>query len=137
MNTINQDIGKKYNCSLLFLGKNGAQEFCSNKISLMVIKTLKNALQLKEYEGCQDYPLCDTVIYNVLNPPFTKALWAKTRITAQQISFKNFIVESIEDSYDYNFISIFSEIGGSIGILVGMSCMTIVEFSMEMYKKLF
>ena len=132
---MNQYIYEQYNCSIFFLGENDAQEFCSNNITLMVIKKLKNALLQNEYMGCQDYPLCNNVMYNVLNPPSQKYDYYKNTVSKQTISFKNFIVESIEDSYDYSFISIFSEIGGSIGILVGMSCMTIVEFLMEMYKK--
>ena len=132
---MNQYINEQYNCSILFLGENDAQEFCSNNITLMVIKKLKNALLQNEYMGCKDYPLCNNVMYNVLNPPPQKYDYYKNTVSKQTISFKNFIVESIEDSYDYSFISIFSEIGGSIGILVGMSCMTIIEFLMEMYKK--
>ena len=52
-----------------------------------------------------------------------------------KISFKNTMVQVIEDSYDYNFISIFSEIGGSIGILTGISCMSVVEFLLWFHKK--
>ena len=44
-------------------------------------------------------------------------------------------VEVIEDQYDNTFISIFSDIGGSIGVLVGMSCMTIVEGLLMLHKK--
>ena len=136
INTINKNIGEQYNCSILFLGKNDAQDFCSNNITLMVIKKLKNAILQKEYMGCKDYPLCNNVIYNVLNPPSPKSYNYKNSVSFQTISFQNFIVESIEDSYDYSFIRVFSEIGGSIGILVGMSCMTIVEFMIEIYMKL-
>ena len=53
------------------------------------------------------------------------------------ISYENYNVEYLEDSYVYGFISIFSEIGGSIGILIGLSCMTIVDFLIEVYKKIF
>ena len=45
-------------------------------------------------------------------------------------------VEVIEDNYDYTFISIFSEIGGSIGVLIGMSCMTIVDGLLMIHKKI-
>ena len=52
------------------------------------------------------------------------------------INFENTMVEVIKDSYDYDFISIFSEIGGSIGVLIGMSCMTIVEFGLMLHEKI-
>ena len=41
----------------------------------------------------------------------------------------------IEDSYNYSFLSIFSEIGGAVGIMVGMSCMTIIEYLLMLHKK--
>ena len=44
------------------------------------------------------------------------------------ISFKSYIIEEIKDSYYYDFTTILSEIGGSLGILVGVSCMTIFKF---------
>ena len=46
------------------------------------------------------------------------------------------MVEVIEDSYDYNPVSIFSEIGGSIGVLTGISCMSIVELLIAFHRKL-
>ena len=45
-------------------------------------------------------------------------------------------VEVIEDNYDDTFISIFSDIGGSIGVLIGMSCMTIVDGLLMIHKKI-
>ena len=45
-------------------------------------------------------------------------------------------VEVIQDNYDDTFISIFSDIGGSIGVLIGMSCMTIVDGLLMIHKKI-
>ena len=108
------------------------------------IKEIKTALEQEQYGGCTDQKLCNNIIYELVNPedltlhgkklqftgaaePYTKRI-TKTTI---HLSFDGFIVQVIEDSYDYTFISIFSEIGGSIGVLVGMSCMTIVEFLLD------
>ena len=54
-----------------------------------------------------------------------------------EIKYKSFNVEHLEDSYVYSFITIFSEVGGSIGILVGLSCMTVVDSLIEFYRKVF
>ena len=65
-------------------------------------------------------------------------LVALTRLVAKVfVTFENTMVENIMDSYDYTSISIFSEIGGSVGVLTGISCITIVEFLLGIQKKLF
>ena len=51
------------------------------------------------------------------------------------VTFENNLVQVIEDSYNYSFLSIFSEIGGAVGIMVGMSCMTIIEYLLMLHKK--
>ena len=89
MNTINDNIRKHYNCSISFLGENGASEFCSNELTVTVIKTFKKALLKKHYVNCQDLPLCNTVIYDILNPPPNTAVKMYTTVTLQEISFKN------------------------------------------------
>ena len=51
------------------------------------------------------------------------------------LTFENDLVQVIEDQYIYSFMGIFSEIGGAVGILVGMSVMTIVEYFLMLQKK--
>ena len=129
---------------MLFLIKNTTLDQCSNDITLKGIKDLKKALEQEQFGDCTDQKLCNNIFYELVNPEDLTLhgkkfqLGGKTtpyleRITTTRIhlSFDGFIVEVIEDSYDYTFISIFSEIGGSIGILIGMSCMTIVEFLLD------
>ena len=50
------------------------------------------------------------------------------RWTEIRIRFKDFIVEEIVDSYVYNYNIIFSEIGGALGVLVGFSGMTLIDY---------
>ena len=143
-NAILEELKDQYNCSLLFLIKNTTLDQCSNDITLKGIKDLKTALEQEQFGDCTDQKLCNNIFYELVNPEDLTLhgkkfqLGGKTtpyleRITTTRIhlSFDGFIVEVIEDSYDYTFISIFSEIGGSIGILIGMSCMTIVEFLLD------
>ena len=65
-----------------------------------------------------------------------KGTWKDSQGPVIRIELQSYIVESITDSYDYDFISIFSEIGGSLGILVGLSIMTLVEFFIDLKKAL-
>ena len=51
------------------------------------------------------------------------------------LTFENDLVQVIEDQYVYSIMGIISEIGGAVGILVGMSVMTIVEYFLMLQKK--
>ena len=51
------------------------------------------------------------------------------------LTFENDLVQVIEDQYVYSIMGIISEIGGALGILVGMSVMTIVEYFLMLQKK--
>ena len=118
--------GNDYNCSIKFLAQNGLKS-CPNEIYLDVIKKIKTALKQNSFAHCKDVKPCNHVEYvadKIASDPQISKRWTEIRI-----KFTNFIVEEIVDSYVYNFYIIFSEIGGAIGILVGLSCMSLVDFT--------
>ena len=108
------------------------------------------ALMQRQYKTCKDEKPCNVVNFQLMN--VENAIYKSDaeheseanhyqRLQAEGyfprsedgfvnvgIHFNDFIVEEIIDSYVDNFITIFSEIGGALGILVGLSCMTVVEF---------
>ena len=135
---INTDIKNIYHCFLPFLPKNGAKTVCTNNVSLAIIKFLTQKLHEDEYGYCKNIKPCNSVVYSLVNP--TSHPGAKPGETPNDakiaLTFENTMVEVIQDSYDYTFISIFSEIGGSIGIMIGISCMTIVEFILMVHKRI-
>ena len=53
------------------------------------------------------------------------------------ITFQNSLVKVIEDHYKHSFVSIFSEIGGALGVMIGMSCMTLIEYVLTLHRKIF
>ena len=53
------------------------------------------------------------------------------------ITFQNSLVRVIEDHCKHSFVSIFSEIGGALGVMIGMSCMTLVEYVLTLHRKIF
>ena len=90
---------------------------------------------MEKYQNCENIKTCNNVDY-IITPEYEFNPFENIKGQANiKISFKNTMVQVIEDSYDYNFISIFSEIGGSIGILTGISCMSVVEFLLWLHKK--
>ena len=134
---MNKDLKNIYNCFLPFLPKNGAKTVCSNNVSLAIIKFLSQKLHEDEYGHCKNIKPCNSVVYSLVNPTSNPGPPGKTLTVAKiALTFENTMVEVIQDSYDYTFISIFSEIGGSIGIMIGISCMTIIEFFLMVHKRI-
>ena len=91
------------------------------------------AIQEKEFENCTNHKPCNSVIYTVLDRGIQRYKYGNNYV---QIGFNDLLVEVIKDSYVHTFISIFSEIGGSLGVLVGVSCMSVVEFMINIYTNL-
>ena len=131
MESITSMAKEKYNCTLRFLNKDGKFDDCSNSLTLDLIRKLKKALKQLQYEHCMDTKPCNDVQYMV------NLKEAEDSFARFGIRYKSFNVEHLEDSYVYSFITIFSEVGGSIGILVGLSCMTVVDSLIEFYRKVF
>ena len=64
-----------------------------------------------------------------------KSPWQLNGESIMYLSFENNLVQVIEDQYVYSIMGIISEIGGALGILVGMSVMTLVEYLLMLHKK--
>ena len=134
---VSDSLAKKYaelhKCSVPFLYKNATfGTTCSKNITLNLIQDWKLAMKKDEFDQCLDLKQCNSVEFNIVD----KGTWKDSQGPVIRIELQSYIVESITDSYDYDFISIFSEIGGSLGILVGLSIMTLVEFFIDLQKAL-
>ena len=99
------------------------------------MSNISNAILSTHFKDCHDVQPCQTVTYSLMNPEKKKL--APYETTARvYLTFESTMVEVFEDSYDYNPVSIFSEIVGSIGVLTGVSCMSIVELLIAFHRKL-
>ena len=129
----NQNTLMNYDCYLPFLGNSKSKNYCPRNVTLKIIQELKLAIHLKQFENCTNHKPCNSVIYTVLDRQFQKWGFGNNYV---EIGFNDLLVEVIKDSYVHTFISIFSEIGGSLGVLVGVSCMSVVEFMINIYTNL-
>ena len=136
LGTIGQEVETKYGCSLpLFRQFKRVGKVCDREISIEIMSNISNAILSTHFKDCHDVQPCQTVTYSLMNPEKKKL--APGESTARvYLSFESTMVEVIEDSYDYNPVSIFSEIGGSIGVLTGISCMSIVELLIAFHRKI-
>ena len=129
----NRNTLTNYDCYLPFLGNSKFKNYCPRNVTLKIIQELKMAIHEKEFENCTNHKPCNSVIYTVLDRGIQRYKYGNNYV---QIGFNDLLVEVIKDSYVHTFISIFSEIGGSLGVLVGISCMSVVEFMINIYKNL-
>ena len=81
-----------------------------------------------KYKNCKDDKPCNIVNFQLTNSENAVQFFDDANISIVELLFRDYIVEEITDTYNHNFISIVSDVGGSLGILVGLSCMTLVEF---------
>ena len=83
-----------------------------------------------KYKNCKDDKPCNIVNFQLTNSENAVQFFDDDDddITIVELLFRDYIVEEITDTYNHDFISIVSDVGGSLGILVGLSCMTLVEF---------
>ena len=135
--TIGDEVIQDHGCSLPFLpGFDKNVEICGRNLTIEIITELFEATQSSDYKDCHDIQPCSSVVYSLTNP-VTQNLPSFETSAKVYLTFESTMVKSIIDSYDYNSITIFSEIGGSVGVLTGISCMTIVELCLKFHKKLF
>ena len=134
IDTISSKIKNLHNCVIPPLIKVYEKlNYCSNRITLTAIKEMKKALKQVEYEGCKDIKPCKDVKFKANK----REVWNyTTSYTKFLFWYDGFIVEYLEDSYIHSFLTIFSEIGGALGILIGLSCMTVVDSLIGVYKRI-
>ena len=107
---------------------------CGKEVTIATITKIFDATQSSDYKDCHDVQPCKSVVYSFSNPEFIE-LPPRVKDAKVHITFESTMVENIVDSYDYNSISIFSEIGGSVGVLTGISCITFVELFLRIIRK--
>ena len=136
---IAEEVINEHGCSLPILPGfiNGTTKMCGRDTTINILsKLFDTTVKKTNYKHCHNVQPCKNVVYSLTNPD-KRSLPSHETVAKVQVTFESTMVESIEDSYDYNAISIFSEIGGSVGVLTGVSCMTIVELCLGLHKKLF
>ena len=59
------------------------------------------------------------------------------KVANVELSFNDMMVELVTDNYSYTFQSLFGELGGVVGMLLGYSAMSILEDLLNLSKKFF
>lgn len=90
----------------------------------LIIKSWQNLLQNATID-CPAKPKCKKSIYDVSFEPFQEGHGtSKSKLKIQLASTK---VVFIEDSHDYDLQSLIGEVGGTLGLLLGLSFFSLFE----------
>ena len=90
----------------------------------LIIKSWQNLLQNATID-CPAKPKCKKSIYDVSFEPFQEGHGtSKSKLKIQLASSK---VVFIEDSHDYDLQSLIGEVGGTLGLLLGLSFFSLFE----------
>ena len=92
--------------------------------------------EIKKSGACPSGAKCNRPIYNV-----------RTEVTndAETIAYQAYVyiklesptVQNVVDSYAYDFQSLIGEVGGTLGLFLGLSTYSLVEFFTYFLEKLF
>ena len=123
-------------CYIPFLNHDENKSICSNKIILEAISILEHhIITRKLFENCQDLKPCHEVVYDIVDYANSESKHFVFN-DGLMIYFPNQLVEVITDSYSYTGLSLFAELGGVIGMLLGFSVFGLLDTLINKVQKL-
>ena len=120
-NTLAKNLKTKYNCYIPILSYDKNTKVCSTKIILQTIKTwIYHMKSRADFEDCKNLKPCDDIMYKLVDK-YESEEWRL------EITFNNKLVTFVSDSYIYTIRSLFADLGGVIGMLLGLSVFGLFE----------
>ena len=142
LNSIHGKTIRDHNCSIPFIAKNSKFKTCSRDIILNISQTIKDLVSRQNHDDtekfgeCEFGKPCQDMIYGIADKD--QLLDNDSKMEARvTIKFENMLVEIIRDSYRYPFISLFAEVGGVLGMLLGLSIFGIFETCLSQIQRCF
>ena len=124
-NTLIKTHKKEHFCHVPFLNNDKNIEICPNDVIMDIIKILNyHVTTQKSFKDCQDLKPCQEIVYEIVDK-------FETHESEIVINFPNQLVEVITDSYSYTGLSLFAELGGVIGMLLGFSVFGLLDESIN------
>ena len=131
MDTMKEEIKMMYKCKIPWFEQEWNENIteCSNKHTFSGIKKL---LELKT-KSCNTNSLCHQTKYSIeMDPSFPRLYLEKYNNSFMPnsfaLSYSNHIVENINITPSYNFQSLIGEVGGTLGLFLGLSLLGILEY---------
>ena len=91
--------------------------------------------QMWNVKDCPAIPSCNRTIYKVEIQKDQDSNWAENKAYLK-IQLESPNVQKIVDTYSYDLQSLIGEVGGTLGLFLGLSTYSFVEFIEYLIKKL-
>ena len=131
------EISKKYSCNLPFGYSghhldpfyNSTLPFCDQKTT----KSAINATLMKHNDSCNTGPMCKSTKFSL-----SLQIWPHSKnITKVQVSFEDPEVEIHHSFANYKLENFLAETGGMLGLTLGASGLSIIQYCLNILKMLF
>ena len=87
-------------------------------------------------QGCPQMPRCKRSVYKLAIKPNAYLAHSSTG-SALKIQLESPNVQTIEDSVAYDVQSLIGEVGGTLGLFLGLSTMSFIDLFEFIFRKLF
>ena len=87
-------------------------------------------------QGCPQMPRCKRSVYKLAIKP-NQYLDRSSTGSALKIQLESPNVQTIEDSIAYDLQSLIGEVGGTLGLFLGLSTMSFIDFILFTLSKVF
>ena len=91
--------------------------------------------KIEQTGNCRSGTKCKSTLYNLRTTESNDQVIANQ--AKVEIKLDNPIVQNVVDSYSYNFQSLVGEVGGTLGLFLGLSIYSLVEFVTYFIEQLF
>ena len=132
---------KKYNCTLPFMDSKHIQlcpiiDQSRNETYADIAEYFEHMIDYSEDHGieCPQIPRCKRSLYKIQVRSMDKGNPSQSRV---KIQLDNPYVQTIEDSIAYDLQSLIGEVGGTLGLFLGLSTYSFVEFLVLLINKMF
>jgi hypothetical protein len=131
----------QYNCKIPFFLKKSVDkmatqshnsvEICNKNITLNRLKEWKAViLGQRKVNYCLNKVPCDQVEYSY-DKTEIPARSTNSTIGSIHITIASPMIEHVIDSYSYDFLGLFGECGGTLGLLLGLSCLSLIDVVLQ------
>jgi hypothetical protein len=135
-----EQLMEQYNCKIPFFLKKSVNKMatqshssvkiCNKNITLNTLKEWKDVILGQQKVNCLHQVPCDQVKYSY-DKTEIPARSTNSTIGSIYINVASPMIEHVIDSYSYDFLGLFGECGGTLGLLLGLSCLSLIDVILQ------
>jgi hypothetical protein len=112
--------------------KTNAVQICNKTVTLNTIKDLKDIMNTgRMVNSCPFQVPCNQFKIGILAEKTEKTVKTQTKFLTMYVWIASPMIEHVIDSYSYDFLGLFGECGGTLGLLLGLSCLSLIDVILQ------